>query len=54
MKCVVCNTKMEFHIVAKKGFLYKCSKCGLSKKYDTLNKDGKLYKYVPIDENCLK
>lgn len=54
MKCSVCNEEMEFHMVAKKGFFYKCSKCGLSEKYDISNKDGKQYKYVAIDEDCLK
>lgn len=51
MKCVVCNTKMEFYMVAKKDFFYKCPKCGLSEKYNILNKDGKQCKYVVIDED---
>lgn len=54
MECIVCNTKMEFHMVAKKGFFYKCPKCGLSEKYDILSKDGKESKYFVIDEDCLK
>lgn len=54
MKCIVCNTKMEFHMVAKKGFFYKCPKCSLSEKYDILSKDGKESKYFVIDEDCLK
>lgn len=54
MKCVACGTKMGFCMVAKKGFFYKCLKCGLSKKYDVLNKDEKQCKYVAIDEDCLK
>ena len=53
MKCSVCKNKMEHHMVRKKGFFYKCPKCGFSKEHRIVVKDGKDRKYIVIDEEML-
>lgn len=53
MKCSVCNEEMEFHMVAKKGFFYKCPKCGLSKEHKVSSKNGKESRLVVIEEGFI-